>query len=93
MAETSTPYYINEDGIVALALCILKRWTIEQAFYYLETGKKPSKRNKSLTADDADATILKEEKYILARCLDCQGSIKGGATWRKGLLTMNLSQW
>lgn len=53
MAETSTPYYINEDGIVALALCILKRWTIEQAFYYLETGKKPSKRNKSLTADDA----------------------------------------
>lgn len=53
MSETSTPYYINEDGIVALALCILKRWTIEQAFNYLETGKKPSKRNKSLTAEDA----------------------------------------
>ncbi|HHY71547.1 MAG TPA: hypothetical protein GX519_07895 [Thermoanaerobacterales bacterium] len=53
MSETSTPYYINEDGIVALALCILKRWTIEQAFNYLETGKKPSKRNRGLTAEDA----------------------------------------
>ena len=67
MAGTSTPYMnVNEDGIAALALSIIKGWSIDQAVRYVETGVKPRKRPPAglITLDDAeDIRKLRAQGY------------------------------
>ncbi len=63
MARSSTPYPINEDGIAALILCLLKGWSVEDSLRYIETGIRPRRGFGKISLLDAEniRRLSKEE--------------------------------